>query len=570
MPFLLHESGPDRGKRFPLERTVQLGRGPLADLEVRDAAVSRRHAQISVQDGRCFLSDLGSGNGTWLNGVRLTDPKALTDGDEIRLGGVTMVFVAGDQRAPGSSSTGGRRAAGRPDRTGSSGLRVAITADAADSGSRSVIMPFAGLKTHGGTRLAEEVARLQRRLDFFRDASRILARTLDQSELLDELLGRVMAVLPQADRAFIVLWQEETNGFVPLAARTRDGSVAEIPASQTLLAEVVRKREALVSIDAAGEEEFAAAKSIHLLDLRAVACVPLLVEDRVLGVLQLDNDEKRSGFGEADLDLLAGLAGPIALAIEHSRLHREMVDRQVLEHDLALARRIQKSFLPARPPQVPGWRIVAEYSPAHQVGGDLYDFIPLPDGRICLAIGDVSGKGVSGALLMARLTSALRAAVVGDPRPSAVLAELNQLVAGESDEGMFVTFAYGVLDPVNGRIQLANAGHPSPLVRALDGQTSEFTLPAGTPLGVRAGLVAETVELTLASGELLVLFTDGLSEAATPDGQRFEVEGILTALRASRGSDPRGSLDAILHAARSFVSTRGFDDDLTVVCLGRQ
>src|SRR5690606_4664675 len=158
-----------------------------------------------------------------------------------------------------------------------------------------------------------------------------------------------------------------------------------------------------------------------------------------------------------------------------SRLHREMVDRQVLEHDLALARRIQKSFLPARPPQVPGWRIVAEYSPAHQVGGDLYDFIPLPDGRICLAIGDVSGKGVSGALLMARLTSALRAAVVGDPRPSAVLAELNQLVAGESDEGMVVTFAYGVLDPVNGRIQLANAGHPAPPVRALDGQTSAFT-----------------------------------------------------------------------------------------------
>src|SRR5690606_9091285 len=183
--------------------------------------------------------------------------------------------------------------------------------------------------------------------------------------------------------------------------------------------------------------------------------------------------------------------------------------------------------------------------------------------------GDVSGKGVSGALLMARLTSGLRAAAARDLHPATVLEELNDLVHGEESDGMFVTLAWGVLDPKSGRMEIANAGHLKPIVRHKDGRAGELQLPAGTALGVRQKLQAPTVAWTVAPGDLVLFPTDGLTEAATPDGERFDVHGILAALADIPGSDPRAALDAVLKSARAFVSTRGFDDDLTVVCLGR-
>src|SRR5690606_32631521 len=218
MPLLIHTAGPDRGKRFFFERTVLLGRGPLADVELRDAAVSRRHAQISLQDGHCFLADLGSGNGSWLNEARVTEPMRLADGDLVRLGSVVLEFRSGDDRAPARRKAGARAEASRSD-----SLKVAIGEPAVEPGSRSVVMSLEKLRSHGGTRLAEEVARLQRHLDFFREAGGILTRTLDQTQLLDQLLARTMEILPQADRAFVVRYDAGTGGFEPLAARTRDG-----------------------------------------------------------------------------------------------------------------------------------------------------------------------------------------------------------------------------------------------------------------------------------------------------------------------------------------------------------
>ena len=552
MPLLLCQTGPDKGRRFFFERNAQLGRGPLADLEVRDPAVSRRHALITVQDGRCFVSDLQSGNGTYLNGQRVAVPTALADGDQVRVGSTSFLFRSGDERAGdrGSSS------------------RASVRPQEAPPRSRSVVVPLAKLHATGGGVSEDELARLRRRLDFFHEAGRVLARSLEEPQLASELLARAMDVLPQADRAFVVLWDEETRTFRPLAGRTRGGGAADIPASRTLLEEVARKREALVSIDAAGESGFEAAKSLRLLALRAVACVPLTVEDRLLGVLQVDNVQAGRGFGADDLDLLEGIAGPIALALEHARAQRRLIERELVEHDLALAQRIQASFLPARLPEVEGWRFAVEYSPALAVGGDLYDLVRLADGRLAFAIGDVSGKGVSGALMMARLTSALRAAAARSPDPAGVIEELNELIRAESEQGMFVTLAFGVLDPASGRIEIANAGHLRPIVRHADGRSAELQVPAGAALGVKKRAGAATFAWTLERGEMVVLVTDGLTEAATPAGARFEPERVVD-LVGRTGPDPRQALDALLKAARAFVAERGFDDDLPVLCLAR-
>jgi sigma-B regulation protein RsbU (phosphoserine phosphatase) len=551
MPILVHQSAPRQGQRFNFSRSVILGRGQQCDVVLPEASVSRRHAQISVADERCFLIDLGSGNGTFLNGEPVVEPTALLNGDEVRVGSAVLVFHDSD-----SSRLDGTRSHVIKMRDGP---RL--------SGPIPVVIPLAELHRSGPQ--VDELERLRRKLDFFRQAGVVLTQTLNERELFDALLEKAMAVLPQAGRAFILRREPESGELTSIGARTRSGSVEEIPASRTLIDAVVRRREPLVSVDVGAEAGFEVAKSVRHLNLRAVACLPLLVEERLVGVLQVDNTEERSGFTADDLDLLSGIAGPIALAIEHARLHQKLVERDILEHDLALARRLQRSFLPSAPPEVPGYGLAVEYSPAAEVGGDLYDFFPLASGRIGLAIGDVSGKGVSGALMMARLTSVLRAAAARNEHPAAVLEELNDLVFAENDEGMFVTASFAVLDPASGSLEIANAGHLLPIVRHRDGRVGELKLQSGNALGVRRPLLAPAASWRMSVGDLLLFATDGLTEAANEGLQRFGNARIIENVRRLPSEDPNQAIQSLLVAARAFVGDHGFDDDLTLLCLAR-
>jgi serine phosphatase RsbU (regulator of sigma subunit) len=555
MPVLIFRNGPRRGERFWFERAVLLGRGPLADLELKDPAASRRHAQISWAGDHCFVADLQSGNGTFVNGDRVRDPVQIAEGDEIRVGSTCLEFRKQVER-------------GRDLSLVSRILLHDAKPEEKVSVSKSVVLPLTGKKaTTGRTTLAAELKALQQRLDFLAEVGRAMAHTLDEAALLAEVLRQVLEILPNADRAFIVLYEEETDKFVPCVARTRSGAATEIPASKTLLDEVVKKRHALLSTDIGREGGFEAAVSVRALDLRSVACVPLIAEEKVYGVLQVDNSERTKKFVEADLAVLVGIAGPIALSLANARLHRELVDRELLEHDLALARRIQQRFLPKSLPALPGYKFAVEYSPALAVGGDLYELLPLPDGRLAIAVGDVSGKGVSGALMMARLTSELRAVAFRRASAAAVLEDLNEVVHEEATEGMFVTLLYGVLDPSTGRIELANAGHLRPIVRRADGRCGELSISTGAALGFTRPLNAAAYAVQVHPGELVALFSDGLSEAANAAGQRYESARVVEAVK--KETKPDAALAAILESVRAFIGERPLDDDFTLVCLGR-
>jgi phosphoserine phosphatase RsbU/P len=556
MPLLVFRTGPRKGERYWFERGVLLGRGPLADLELKDPAVSRRHALVSWAEERCFVSDLQSGNGTYVNGARVHEPVQVAEGDEIRVGSTCLEFRRSVERSRDLSLVSRILLHDKqPDVTKS-------------QFSKSIVIPMSGKRaTTGRTSLAAELKALQQRLDFVTEVGRTMARTLDETAILGEVLRQVLEILPQADRAFVVLYEEETAKFVPCVARTRSGAANEIPASRTLLEEVVRKRHALLSTDLGQEGGFDAALSVRALDLRSVACVPLIAEDRVYGVLQVDNSERTRRFTEADLAVLVGIAGPIAVSLVNARLHRELVDRELLEHDLALARRIQQRFLPKSLPELPGYRFAVEYSPALAVGGDLYELLPLPDGRLAIAIGDVSGKGVSGALMMARLTSELRAAAARRASASTVLEDLNEVVHSEATEGMFVTLLYGVLDPASGRLELANAGHLRPILRHPDGRCGELPIAPGAALGFKRPLRAAGYAVQLNRGDQLALCTDGLTEATNAGGERFEGHRVVEAMRGE--TSPDNSLAAVLRAVRQFLVERPLDDDLTLVCLGR-
>lgn len=555
MPVLILQNGPRKGERFSFERSALIGRGPLADLQLQDPSVSRRHALISADQGRCFISDLQSGNGTYVNGVRIERPTELYEGDEVRIGRLHLVFHPG---ASGES---------RP-RTQLVRLTISEQRERASlSASQSIVIPNSVREAAQEKETPDVVHGLERRLRFLARVSREMALNMDVSQRLGKILEALLDLLPQADRAFVVGVDEPSGGFVPLAGRSRGESREQVPVSRTLLEQVVQTRQAFLSASVREEVAFSAARSVQALGLYSVASVPLEVEGRLLGVLQIDNSQRNRPFGNADLEVLVAVASSIALAVAHAALQRELVERELWEHDLQLARKIQLEFVPKQVVPPAGYQVAVEYSPALAVGGDLYDVLELPGNRWLFAIGDVSGKGVSGALMMARLVAELRATAVRTLHPVPLLQELNRFLATTAAAGVFVTLLVGVLDPVSGRIEIASAGHPKPILRRADGRCGELAIKPGVALGLQETLAVEAFSLELRPGDLLVLFSDGLSEAANQEGQRFGSTGIVSAVKAGR--DPEDGLARLLLRAREFVAQRQFEDDLTVLVLGR-
>ncbi|MFN7940042.1 MAG: SpoIIE family protein phosphatase [Thermoanaerobaculia bacterium] len=557
MPVLVYLNGAKKGKHFRFDRNILVGRGPLADLEISDPAVSRRHAVISWADERCFVSDLQSGNGTYVNDARISEPQALGEGDRVAIGSTILEY-----RSELTST-----------RDRSLVARLEFRESKQIDGGRSVVMRVRAdrdeMSLTGRHGVTARLRHLEQRLDFVAEVGRAMTETLDEGQLLARILLKVFDVMPQTERAFIVHYEPESGEFVPRVARTKTGEAVAIPASRTLLQEAVEKRQAILSADTSEDDRYKAAGTVRSLSIRSVVCVPLLAADQVYGVLQVDTSQKDHPFSEADLGLLVGIGSQIALSIANARLHQELVDRELLEHDLALARRIQQTFLPKQLESVPGYRFAVEYSPAQAVGGDFFDLLELPDHRWGIAVGDVSGKGVSASLFMARATSALRRVAGQTSDPVMFLRELNDQVLSEGTDGMFATLLFAILDPATGGVEMVNAGHLPPLLRLASGRVSELELTPGSPLGVQRLRGVPVHRAQLGAGDLLTLYSDGVCDAENPAGERFGTEGLATVLGRAAG-DADVVLGNVLGAVRGFLADRPQPDDLTLLLVGRQ
>ncbi|HEV2064255.1 MAG TPA: GAF domain-containing SpoIIE family protein phosphatase, partial [Thermoanaerobaculia bacterium] len=320
-------------------------------------------------------------------------------------------------------------------------------------------------------------------------------------------------------------------------------------------------------MDAASDERFDEKRSIRLLGIRSVVCVPMIAGNEIHGVVALDSTGSPGAFEKDDMALLVGIAGQAALALANTRLHRQLVAQELLEQDLALAKKIQVRFLPKNPPEVPGYDFRAFYLSAQEVGGDYYDFFALPEGRIGIALGDVSGKGISAALYMVKLSGEMRYHSVGQSEPAGILSRVNRALCGGEEEGMFATAILLVLDTRTREVKLASAGHPEPLLRRRDGRVEPISVPPNSPVGVDEGSAFEQRAFTLAPGETVVLYTDGVSEAADADRRLFGTQRLIETLGASDGS-PEGALNDVLAAVSKFSEGEPQADDLTLLCFG--
>jgi serine phosphatase RsbU (regulator of sigma subunit) len=265
-----------------------------------------------------------------------------------------------------------------------------------------------------------------------------------------------------------------------------------------------------------------------------------------------------------ELGELAASFNRMAQGLEEGQ--RAMLEREQMRRELELARRIQSRLLPPGPPELPRLDVAAVNAMSQQVGGDYYDFVPLPDGRLGLCIADVAGKGVAAALLMSNVKAALISSASVESSPGGITTRVNRLLEQSIEPGRFVTFFFTSLDPATLRLEYVNAGHPAPILLRAGGAVERLT-EGGTILGIDAGAAFECGSVTLAPGDLLALFTDGVTEAQGEGGELFGEERIESLLRAAQAGPAAEVLERLLDAVKTYEGERGQSDDLTAILL---
>lgn len=543
MPVLQVLKGPNEGQVIPLEaEKIVLGRNPDCGIVIPVTSVSREHARITRESGTFYIQDLMSRNKTYVNERDLnpSDRTPLKHNDRIRICDFVAAFVDqetdDDEPADDSQST----------------------VEASLNHSSHLLLE---------TQPAEKLRLLI-------DITNNLSRTLELQALLPRIADSLFHLFRQADRCFLI--QAEGDKLLPRvvkARRTTDETTARF--SKSIVRKTLEEAKAFLSDDASRDDRIQLSQSVVDFRIRSVMCAPLCrANGTAFGVIQLDTQDRSKKFTQEDLKLLCGVANQAAISMENARLLDDAIKQEGLQRDLQLAKRVQESFLPKERPQVPGYEFWGYYAAAREVGGDYYGFIPLPGGRMVAALGDVAGKGVSASLLMAKLSSDIRFSMLAEADPCRAIAKLNDLLYEfTSPMDRFVTLAALILDPETHSVTMLSGGHGSPLLwQPAKNELSE-PMPddaGGPPLGMINGLDFECAQITLAPGETLVLFSDGVTESMNVKGQELKLDGVKRVVRGAGNAAPSQIGERLAEAVRQHAAGRDPHDDVTVVVVGRR
>lgn len=539
-------------RQVPLERDrIRLGRSSDNDLSFpSDMSLSRHHLVLERDPDGWYVEDLGAKNRTTLNGRRIDGRTRLTMGDRISAGQVVVVF-------------GGTRSSTGPVEFTPAGdenpLRATVMTNLRGVLSRESTMP--GVRrpvSRGESRVfplehpgVAALIRAGQELAGHRPLDELFELILDLSI---QAVGAERGVLMTLEGDDLVVRSVRGEGFrISTAVRDR----------------VLKERASLLVRDTALDEAFKSRDSIVGQQVQSVMAVPLQTNDRVIGLVNVDSRSFARPFTPDDLDLLTVLANVAAIRIEHQRLALVEQQKQLISRDLEQAAEIQRRLLPRQAPVVPGYDIAGHNLPCRTVGGDYFDFFPYGDGKIGLVLGDVSGKGMPAALLMTALKGGVQVllAEAPDDVPS-LMSRLDRVVAANFPRNRFVSLFFGLLDPASGDLTYCNAGHNPPfLVRAND---SIERLPScGTILGIFPDIGYEVKRCRLEPGDVLTMFSDGVTEENNPDGEEFG-EQRLAKLVIEKGRQGAVELvEGIRQAVLAWAAGAAAADDVTVVVARR-
>ena len=540
MPLqLIVNLGTER-RLFPLASSpMRIGRGSNNAIQIPDPTVSKEHAEIAPAGSGWTIRDLGSRNGTRVNGNEVHEAVAIRENDALEIGKVQARL--GTDAAAGMAATVFSPAGGL-----SSSLNL---------GAREIL-------ARGGSGGAESM----RLVKLLTEAGRMLVLPRPLKETCEDILGFVEQAVP-ATRLVILLARDGHPEPEQIAARTHGGSSKQpLAISRSILHKVLNDCASVILGDASEDPHFGAQHSVIMQKIRSAMAVPLFDNERVLGVLYVDSIDPTQVFNRDQLEALTLLANMAAVKITNARLLEAEQSHQRVIIDLATATRIQRGLL-FEPPRVAGWSIDARLVTCHEVGGDLYDFHVRADGSLVFLLGDVSGKGISAALLMSSALSSSRTLYEACSDPLDLMVRLNGVMVRSVEPGRFVTMFVGILDPATGKLRYVNAGHNPPFVFGANG--IRRLEEGGVPVAVMAGARYAAGEDTLESGELFVGFTDGIPEAQRGE-EMFEEERLVDAIQHEPNDAPLDSLGRhVMTSVDEFLAGGRRTDDITLVLLRR-
>jgi len=510
--------------------TITLGRSSDCTIPIRDRFLSRRHAEITFASGAWMVRDCGSVNGTLLNGVKLTSPTALRPGDRIGLGDSEVVFHAND--APSQ-----------------------LIATDSTSHAKNLAIPM------------DDAVSDQERTNVLASLAVQFIEDRPENELFDFILDRVMETLKPTRCALALLGRDGKTFSNVLMRREDAGESADLTISKTLLGEVVEQHNVILFVDTAMDEKLAKAESIVMQQIRSAICAPLLIGDAVLGVLYLDFVANIGRVTKDDVRLVAQIARFAAAKLETTRLRDQAMAKAKLDEELKTAYTIQSRLLPAELPAVAGYALAGTNKPCKTVSGDYYDVVLRDDGKLVFVLADVSGKGITAALVMASLATAFNIFMRTQPTPADLVSEINKALAPKTAPTKFATLVAAVLDPATGVVDFTNAGHVPPLVVKKDGVTPLTS--TDMVVGLFANAKYRTQSVTLQPGDSLVLFTDGITEAENEREDQLGLTPVQYKLATMHGAAADQILEMIEECVQEFVGDTPAGDDVTMLALTR-
>ena len=518
------------GRRIvPIDKAeFSLGRRDTNDLRLQGSEVSRDHTVIVRKDDAFFVKDCESRYGTYVNDDDVAENHALEHGDQIRLGrggGAEIVFLVQD------AETG-------PDRN----TTTAVT------DLRHIAALLEGLHALGSGRVLDDV----------------LSMVMDSA-----------ITVSSAERGFIMLANDEGQLEFKLGRGQDRAALAgsKFETSRKIPEEVFETGEPRVEADLMDGDLANVHMGTVALGIRNVLCVPLklvryvdeahsLEEQRRIGVLYLDSREKGTLTSTSTLQALDTLATEAAVAIENARLYRTTLEKAKLDQEMRIAAEIQQALLPRAAPTAKYFEAAAAMEACRSIGGDFFDYVDFPDGSFGFALGDVAGKGPPAALLGAMLQGMFSTQAYTADGPAEAIARVNQALFRRAVEARFVTLLYGVLQP-DGHLTYCNAGHNPPFLVGPSGVRRLET--GGLIVGLFGGAEFEQETLQLKPDDMLVVFTDGASEALSKDGEEYGDDRILEAIRANQEVSTQAMLEAVFESVREFTVGAEQNDDITAM-----
>lgn len=524
---------------------VSIGRGESNDLTLVDPqkTVSRRHAEIRC-NANCHLIDLGSTNATYLNDQRLHPhtPYPIQPGDTFQIGAFTIAWVAEQQAEQEKASTDDETTIFTPS-------LLAEALQEAQAQHPGIAIPH---------RATEELALLN-------ELALKIGASDDTKKINDTIVQYALQAV-QGEQGLISLLDERDEQAPYTLMRVHEGSGPAFHVNQSLLGWMRIHQEPLRVNNFQTDPRFRGVSGDAGID--AILCAPLKVRSKLIGVLTVCNKKNGTGFTDSDERLLGIIASQSSQAIENTRLSGEEKRLQHMQKELRQAYEMQINLLPKETPVLDGYDIAGTSRPAQTVGGDYFDYIPVRNQGLAFCVGDVSGKGLPASLLMANVQATVRTHAQWSTSASTCLEETNKLIWKSTGRGVFVTLFYGVLDPIEHRLRYANAGHNRPLLFRKS-EPPRRLLTAGLAIGCIAKWSYEEEILSLEQGDVLLVYSDGVTEAMNLAREEFGEDRLAELVASHQDERAEAIIQHVLAAVSAHAGKAPQADDITLIVIKR-